>query len=154
MINVSEVMYLLTIKEHFNSLLELNGVIMTLTGFSILGLVSVGFKVILKNYKELKMRNEKLDEMLRKQETIQKDISELQAQGAKRQKASIASLHDHIYSNYETILSRNPQAVTMKELNNLEYLWKAYSGLGGNGTGQRMYERICNLPIIDEVDEL
>lgn len=38
----------------------------------------------------------------------------------------------------------------MKELNNLEYLWKAYSGLGGNGTGKHMYERICVLPIIDE----
>ncbi|EPH98717.1 hypothetical protein D920_01481 [Enterococcus faecalis 13-SD-W-01] len=81
---------------------------------------------------------------------MQKNITELQLQCAKRQKANIASLHDRIYSNYETILSRHPPGVTMKELNNLEYLWKAYSGLGGNGTGKHMYERICVLPIIDE----
>jgi hypothetical protein len=147
-------MFLLVIKEHIEHLLEVNGTIMAFTGFTILGLVSAGFKVILKNYKELKKRNEKLDEMLQKQESIQKDISELQSQGAKRQKANIASLHDRIYSNYETILSRNPPVVTMKELNNLEYLWEAYSGLGGNGTGQRMYERICDLPIIEEVEEI
>jgi hypothetical protein len=147
-------MFLLAIKEHVNNLIELNGTIMSLTGFGILGLVSLGLKYILKNYQEIKKRNEKLDEMLQKQESIQKDISELQSQGAKRQKANIASLHDRIYSNYETILSRNPPVVTMKELNNLEYLWEAYSGLGGNGTGQRMYERICDLPIIEEVEEI
>lgn len=147
-------MFLLTIKEHIDHLLEVNGTIMSFTGFTILGLVSAGFKVILKNYKELKKRNEKLDEMLQKQESIQKDISELQIQGKKRQKANIASLHNQIYSNYETILSRTPPVVTLKELNNLEYLWEAYSGLEGNGTGQRMYERICNLPIIDEVEEV
>ncbi|BDH66073.1 hypothetical protein ABG953_11610 [Enterococcus faecalis] len=139
--------------DKIRSFIELNGVITALTGVSILGLVGASFKLIRKNYKALKERDEKLDTLIAQQGEIQKDISELQMQGAKRQKANIASLHDRIYSNYETILSRNPPRITMKELNNLQYLWDAYSGLGGNGTGEKMYNRVCDLPIVDDEGE-
>lgn len=141
-------MVVLAIKGHVDDLLKLNGVIMSLTGFGILGLVGAVMRLIRKNYKEIKVRNEKLDQIVSVQESIQTKIAQLESQGIKRQQASIASLHDRIYSIYDEILvNRSPAYVTIEELSNLEYLWDAYRGLGGNGTGQEMYERILQLEI-------
>ncbi|MDT2737673.1 hypothetical protein P7H00_11180 [Enterococcus pseudoavium] len=142
----------MTAKGHIDDLIELNGLIMSLTGVGILGLVGAGFRLIRKNYKEIKTRNKKLDQIITAQEVIQKKVIELELQGAKRQQANVASLHDRIYSIYDEILvNRVPAYVTIEELSNLEYLWEAYSGLGGNGTGQEMYERILQLDIRKEV---
>ncbi|MDT2485063.1 hypothetical protein [Enterococcus avium] len=142
----------MTAKGHIDDLIELNGLIMSLTGVGILGLVGAGFRLIRKNYKEIKTRNKKLDQIITAQEVIQKKVIELELQGAKRQQANVASLHDRIYSIYDEILvNRVPAYVTIDELSNLEYLWEAYSGLGGNGTGQEMYERILQLDIRKEV---
>ncbi|MGJ0706658.1 hypothetical protein [Enterococcus avium] len=142
----------MTAKGHIDDLIELNGLIMSLTGVGILGLVGAGFRLIRKNYKEIKTRNKKLDQIITAQEVIQKKIIDLELQGAKRQQANVASLHDRIYSIYDEILvNRVPAYVTIDELSNLEYLWEAYSDLGGNGTGQEMYERILQLEIRKEV---
>lgn len=142
----------MTAKGHIDDLIELNGLIMSLTGVGILGLVGAGFRLIRKNYKEIKTRNKKLDQIISAQEVIQKKIIDMESQGAKRQQANVASLHDRIYSIYDEILvNRVPAYVTIDELSNLEYLWEAYSGLGGNGTGQEMYERILQLDIRKEV---
>ncbi|MDT2483134.1 hypothetical protein [Enterococcus avium] len=142
----------MTSKGHIDDLIELNGFIMSLTGVGILGLVGAGFRLIRKNYKEIKTRNKKLDQIITAQEVIQEKIIDLELQGAKRQQANVASLHDRIYSIYDEILvNRVPAYVTIDELSNLEYLWEAYSGLGGNGTGQEMYERILQLEIRKEV---
>lgn len=142
----------MTAKGHIDDLIELNGLIMSLTGVGILGLVGAGFRLIRKNYKEIKTRNKKLDQIITAQEVIQEKIIDLELQGAKRQQANVASLHDRIYSIYDEILvNRVPAYVTIDELSNLEYLWEAYSGLGGNGTGQEMYERILQLEIRKEV---
>lgn len=140
-------------KEHFDTFIELNGMVMAVFGVGIFGGLSAIFATLRKNYRENQRKNETLNEIVKSQKIVLERIESLEHQGALRQDANIASLHASIYTNYEIILSRNPPAVTMKELSNLGYLWRAYNGLGGNGTGEKMYNRILNLPILDESEE-
>lgn len=37
--------------------------------------------------------------------------------------------------------------MTLECRRQLDEIWVAYSGLGGNGTGKTMYEELCELPI-------
>ncbi|MGF2942713.1 hypothetical protein [Enterococcus xiangfangensis] len=131
--------------------LKLDRVLNQLFGYGIFALLGVLSRVIWKMYKELKAKNDQLDVLLAGQNELDSRLDSLETQGNLRQEASLASLHDRIYSNYEVILKRG--SVTLKELNNIGHLWKAYSSLGGNGTGQKMYERICELPVIEEEKE-
>lgn len=117
-------------------------------GYGVFGLLAILLRVIWKLYQEIRSKNNQLDELLKGQSDLYSRLKGLENQGNLRQEASLASLHDRIYSNYEVILQRG--GVTLKELNNIGHLWKAYSSLGGNGTGQKMYERICELPVIEE----
>ena len=57
----------------------------------------------------------------------------------------LALLHDRIYTAYETAAER--ESVTVEELRNIEYLYKPYHDLGGNGTGTELYNRICKMPV-------
>lgn len=120
-------------------------------GVGIIGGLVVAGRQFWKMYKELTKRNNQLDELLKGQSDLDARLDTIERQGDLRQEASLASLHDRIYSGYEIILKRG--AVTMKELNNMSHLWKAYSGLGGNGTGKKMYERICEMPVVDKGEE-
>lgn len=117
-------------------------------GVGIIGVLVFAGRQFWKMYKELIKRNDQLDELLKGQSDLDERLDTIERQGALRQEASLASLHDRIYSGYEVILKRG--YVTMKELNNMEHLWKAYSGLGGNGTGQKMYDRISQMEIRKE----
>lgn len=53
--------------------------------------------------------------------------------------------HDKIYKLTEEYIDRG--YVTLDELDNLEYLYTAYSNLGGNGTGEKRYNRVQALPV-------
>lgn len=127
---------------------ELNTTLGDVLGVSLLALVLGAGRIFWKMYKELTKRNDQLDALLKGQVDLDTRLDSIEAQGRLRQEASLASLHDRIYSGYEIILKRG--YVTMKELNNMEYLWKAYSALGGNGTGQKMYDRISQMDIRKE----
>lgn len=131
--------------------LEANGWVMQVLGVSIVGGLAGACRLIWKMYLELKKRNNQLDELLKGQIELDGRLDVIEKQGDLRQEASLASLHDRIYSGYEIILKRG--TVTLKELNNMGHLWKAYSALGGNGTGKKMYERICSMPVINKEDE-
>ena len=131
--------------------LEANGWVMQVLGVSIVGGLAGVFRLIWKIYKELETRNDQLDELLKGQVELDGRLDVIEKQGELRQEASLASLHDRIYAGYEIILKRG--TVTLKELNNMGHLWKAYSALGGNGTGKAMYERICSMPVIEKEDE-
>lgn len=120
-------------------------------GVGLIGGIVFAGRQFWKLYKEIKKRNDQLDELLKGQTELDMRLDTLEIQGNLRQEASLASLHDRIYASYEVILKRG--AVTMKELNNMSHLWKAYSGLGGNGTGHAMYERICAMPVIEKEEE-
>lgn len=52
--------------------------------------------------------------------------------------------HDRLYENLDAILKRG--YTTVDELENVEYLYKPYRELGGNGTCERMYEQVNTLP--------
>ena len=55
-----------------------------------------------------------------------------------------AILHDRIYQahRYYTQLSFCP----LNDKKNIEYLFRPYAALGGNGTGKQAYDDIMNLP--------
>ncbi|MFB8448989.1 hypothetical protein ACFC3Z_07835 [Enterococcus thailandicus] len=139
--------------HHIQEFIALNGVLKATLDVGFFGLIGSGFGLAWKVFKSVKKKDELLESVAKNQQEMKEHLIKLDDEGQKRQKANIASLHDRIYSIYEEILSRVPAQVTMKELTNLEYLWEAYSGLGGNGTGKRMYQRICELPITEEIEE-
>lgn len=58
----------------------------------------------------------------------------------------LSLLHDRIYQACQYHM-RNGY-ITVQDLNNLEYLYKGYRGLGGNGTGEELYKRCKALPIV------
>lgn len=59
-------------------------------------------------------------------------------------KMLIGLAHDRIYSLCEKYLERG--TVSIDELENLDYLYQPYKELGGNGTGERLYEAVNRLP--------
>ena len=60
------------------------------------------------------------------------------------QKMLLGLAHDRLYSLLDEYLIRG--YITTDELENLEYLYKPYRELGGNGTCERMYEQVTLLP--------
>lgn len=60
-------------------------------------------------------------------------------------KAIVALLHDRIYSLCADMLEKG--YITTKEHSNLEFLYKPYIALGGNGTARIMKEQVDNLEI-------
>lgn len=63
--------------------------------------------------------------------------------------AMIAMLHDRLFAECNKYLSLGHIPVEDAEeiLNNLGILYDAYHVLGGNGTGTKLYERVCKLKI-------
>jgi hypothetical protein len=57
----------------------------------------------------------------------------------------LALLHDRLYSACEALIQKGSCEVT--EMKNLEYLYKTYHSLGGNGTGTELFERVKNLQL-------
>lgn len=60
----------------------------------------------------------------------------------------IAILHDRIYAECKRCIAEGE--VTVEELRNIEYLYRAYHALGGNGTGTELYKRACALKIKED----
>lgn len=60
-----------------------------------------------------------------------------------------ALLHDGLYQSCTTYL-QNGQ-ISTSELENIGQIYNSYHNMGGNGTGTRIYERVCQLPIVDGV---
>lgn len=60
----------------------------------------------------------------------------------------LAILHDRIYQacNFYT----KQEWVDVQGLRNLEYMYKPYAAMGGNGTAKELYERVKDLPIKEE----
>ncbi len=58
--------------------------------------------------------------------------------------ANVAILHDKIYKQCTEYLKAG--WISVDDLENLEYLWRGYSKLGGNGTGEMLYREVQQLP--------
>lgn len=56
----------------------------------------------------------------------------------------LALLHDRIYGAYADCESKG--FATVEDLRNLEYLYRPYHNLGGNGTGTELFERVKKMP--------
>lgn len=56
--------------------------------------------------------------------------------------------HDRILSITDRLVKRG--AITLKEKRNLEYLWKPYSSLHGNGDCEIGYNACQQLPVVSE----
>ena len=91
------------------------------------------FKLMKKDRKE---RIKKAEEESKEQDLIKEGVLSL--------------LHDRIYQACQYHISK--ECVTVQDLNNLEYLYRGYRGLGGNGTGEELYKRCKSLRIIQSDD--
>lgn len=59
----------------------------------------------------------------------------------------LAIMHDRMYQSCTYYIKQGH--IDMGGLKNLEYLYKSYHALGGNGTGTELYNRAKALPIRD-----
>lgn len=57
----------------------------------------------------------------------------------------LALLHDRLYQSCSIFIERG--YCTIEDRNNLEYLYTPYKALGGNGTGESLYNKCLELPI-------
>ena len=56
--------------------------------------------------------------------------------------------HDDLFRYAEFYILTNE--ITVKELENLEHIYKGYQALGGNGTGTEIFEKCKELPVVDK----
>ena len=56
----------------------------------------------------------------------------------------MALLHDRLYQSCSYFIERG--YCTVEDRHNLEYLFKPYKALGGNGTGEALYRKCMELP--------
>ena len=59
----------------------------------------------------------------------------------------LAILHDRLYQLCTMYINRG--SIAVDELENLEYMYKSYHNLGGNGTGTSLFERCKSLKIVN-----
>ena len=60
----------------------------------------------------------------------------------------LAILHDRLYQACTHYIEKG--CIDLPGLKNIEYLYKSYHALGGNGTGTELYMRAKALPIRDD----
>ena len=61
------------------------------------------------------------------------------------QRALIGLLHERIFERCEEVIDRG--YISREEYENLEYLYKPYIEMGGNGTAKRLFEEVNRMPI-------
>jgi hypothetical protein len=59
----------------------------------------------------------------------------------------LAIMHDRLYQSCTFYIKRG--SIDIGGLKNIEYLYKSYHALGGNGTGTDLYNRVKALPLCD-----
>lgn len=104
----------------FDKLLEINSMLVALGAGSIISL-------FVRVFKQLKFQRQKTEERFKKIES-----------------ANLALLHDMIYQQCSFFFEQG--WISVDDLENLEYIWKGYKGLGGNGTGEALYNKVVALP--------
>jgi len=60
------------------------------------------------------------------------------------QKMLLGLGHAILYDKLEMYIERG--YITVDQLEDLEYLYKPYRAMGGNGTCEKLYEEVCRLP--------
>lgn len=57
----------------------------------------------------------------------------------------LATLHDRLYTECSRYIAQG--SIDTDGLRNMDYLYRSYHALGGNGTGTELYNRAKGLPI-------
>lgn len=60
--------------------------------------------------------------------------------------ALVALLHYQVYTLATQMIDKGE--VTYEDLDELDYCYKPYRALGGNGTGEKLYNKVQELPIV------
>ena len=60
----------------------------------------------------------------------------------------LALLHDRLYQGGTYFIRQ--EEISTAEMKNIEYLYRGYHALGGNGTGTELYERVKELKLKEE----
>lgn len=107
--------------EVVDKLLEVNSF---LVAIGLGGIISIATKI----FKQLKVTKQQTEQRFKLLED-----------------ANLALLHDKIYQQCSYFLEQGWIAVD--DLENLDYLFDGYAGLGGNGTGETLYKKVKELPI-------
>lgn len=84
-------------------------------------------------------------------EAYRKQLKSIEGEMDTLKKSQVADLHDKIYREGNKLLSQGH--ITVDQMDNFVHLFKAYSMLGGNGTGEAMYNRVIQLPITSTKDK-
>ncbi|MFT9055467.1 MAG: hypothetical protein ABF449_02410 [Ethanoligenens sp.] len=79
-----------------------------------------------------------------RQKALAEQQSKLKSEQSNIRDGLLALLHDRIYSGYAACESQG--YATVEDLRNIEYLYKPYHALGGNGTGTELFERVKSMP--------
>ena len=111
----------------WDKFLEVNSILLLLGFGGVIGLLKSTFNQFKKNGERLKTDKEATEQRFQKLEY-----------------ANIAILHDKIYNRCNDGLKDG--WISVDDLENLEYLWRGYKGLGGNGTGETIYNEVLKLP--------
>lgn len=76
---------------------------------------------------------------------IQSIVTERKREESVEHEALLALLHNSLYKQCEQSIEK--EFVTFDEVDNLEYLYRPYKKLGGNGTCERLMDEVRKLPI-------
>ena len=74
---------------------------------------------------------------------LSKQLKDEQVKAKAINAAVLALLHDRLYQACQFYISRG--YCTVGDRDNLEYMFKPYKALGGNGTGEELYNRCLAL---------
>lgn len=110
-----------------DKLLEINSIMLAIFGIGIFGAIKSLAKVI-------KVQQEKKQ---KEKELMNESINLLK-------NANLAILHNKIYTQCGEYLEVG--FIAVDDLDDLNYLFNAYKSLGGNGTGETLYNKVSALP--------
>jgi len=97
----------------------------------------------LKQVREMEKRN--LEIQRKNIDDLMEDKVDLENEIENFRNILIALAHDRLYQSCNFFIERT--YITSSELNNLEFLYKAYDAIGGNGTGTDLYNKCRRLEI-------
>ncbi len=114
-----------------DKLIEVNSIILSLFGIGIVGFLIKLYKLV----------QDSKHKKLAKQQMTDSRLDNLE-------KAQMATLHNKIYKQCQEHIERG--WISLDDFDDLTYLFDAYKALGGNGTGEKIFNKVANLPNKEE----
>lgn len=107
-------------------------------------LMGLAWGIIALPYRHLykKLKHEKEEEKRKRDEEA--------AEQALIKEGLLAMLHDRLYQSCRFYLRQG--TIDVEGMKNIEYLYRSYHDLGGNGTGTELHTRVKALPINERED--